>query len=156
MVIARFFNVVGPRQIGSYGMVVPRFVDQALAGGPLEVYDDGRQVRCFAHVADVIRGILDLMACPAAAGRVFNLGSDEAVSIRGLAEKVARLVDPGLTIHHIPYSQAYAPSFEDIRQRVPDLTRIRETIGYRPHYGLDDILRAVIAWRRESSTRPIA
>jgi UDP-glucose 4-epimerase len=137
-------------------MVVPRFIDQALAGGPLEVYDDGRQVRCFAHVGDVVRGILDLMACPAAAGRVFNLGSDEAVTIRGLAEKVARLVDPALAIHHIPYSQAYAPSFEDIRQRVPDLTRIRETIGYRPRHGLDDILRAVLVWRRETSARPSA
>jgi UDP-glucose 4-epimerase len=153
IVIGRFFNVVGPRQIGQYGMVVPRFVDQALSGGPLEVYDDGRQVRCFAHVADVVRGILDLMACPAAAGRAFNLGSDEAVTIRGLAEKVVRLIDPGLAIQHLPYAQAYAPSFEDIRQRVPDLTRIRQTIGYRPEYGLEDILRAVIAWKRTSQSK---
>jgi UDP-glucose 4-epimerase len=148
VVVGRFFNVVGPRQVGRYGMVVPRFVDQALAGGPLLVYDDGRQVRCFAHVADIVRGMRELMACPAAVGKVFNLGSDEPMTIRGLAERVVRCVDPGLKIEHIPYSQAYAPSFEDIQQRVPDLTRIRETIGYRPRYRLDDILQEVIAWKR--------
>src|SRR5262249_27304353 len=87
VIVGRFFNVVGPRQIGRYGMVLPRFVDQALAGRPVVVYDDGQQIRCFAHVSDIVRGILDLMACPAAAGQVFNLGSDEAVSIRTLAER---------------------------------------------------------------------
>jgi UDP-glucose 4-epimerase len=153
IVIGRFFNVVGPRQIGRYGMVLPRFVDQALTGGPLVVYDDGQQVRCFGHVADVVRGILGLMACPQAVGKVFNLGSDEAVSIRALAERVARLVDPSLAIEHIPYAQAYAPGFEDIRSRVPDLTRIRQTIGYEPRYRLDDILREVIAWKRELLSR---
>src|SRR5438445_1632922 len=106
VVVGRFFNVVGPRQVGRYGMVLPRFVDQALTGGPLVVYDDGRQVRCFAHVADIVRGIMTLMACPDAAGKVFNLGSDEAVSIRDLAERVSRLVDPGLAIEHIPYANA--------------------------------------------------
>src|SRR5438309_1784578 len=115
VIIGRLFNVVGPRQVGQYGMVLPRFVDQALAGRPLVVYDDGQQVRCFAHVADIVRGILDLMNCPAAAGQVFNLGSDEAVTIRELAERVAALVDPKLPIEHIPYAQAYAPGFEDIR-----------------------------------------
>jgi UDP-glucose 4-epimerase len=154
IVVGRFFNVVGPRQIGRYGMVLPRFVDQALTGGPLVVYDDGQQVRCFGHVADVVRGILGLMASPHARGKVFNLGSDEAVSIRALAERVARLVDPSLAIEHIPYAQAYAPGFEDIRSRVPDLTRIRQTIGYEPRYRLDDILREVIAWKRESLFRP--
>jgi UDP-glucose 4-epimerase len=144
VIIGRLFNVVGPRQVGQYGMVLPRFVDQALAGGPLVVYDDGRQVRCFAHVADIVRGILDLMRSPAAAGQVFNLGSDEAVTIRELAERVAALVDPQLPIEHIPYAQAYAPGFEDIRARVPDLTRIRSTIGYRPRWRLDDILCELI------------
>src|SRR5438128_10606120 len=91
VIIGRFFNVVGPRQVGRYGMVLPRFVDQALTGGPLVVYDDGLQMRCFAHVADIVRGILDLMNCPDAAGRVFNLGSDEAVTIRGLAERLVHL-----------------------------------------------------------------
>jgi UDP-glucose 4-epimerase len=149
VIVGRFFNVVGPRQIGRYGMVLPRFVDQALTGGPLVVYDDGQQVRCFGHVADVVRGILSLMACPAAEGKVFNLGSDESVSIRGLAERVVRLIDPNLAIEHIPYAKAYAPGFEDIRCRVPNLTRIRQTIGYEPRYRLDDILREVIAWKRE-------
>jgi UDP-glucose 4-epimerase len=145
VVVGRFFNVVGPRQVGRYGMVLPRFVDQARQGGPLVVYDDGQQVRCFAHVADVVRGVLGLMACPAAVGQVFNLGSDEPITIRALAELVARIVDPGLRIEHIPYSQAYAPSFEDIRCRVPDLTRIRRVIGYAPRYRLEDVVREVVA-----------
>lgn len=149
VVVGRFFNVVGPRQVGRYGMVLPRFVDQALSGGPLVVYDDGRQVRCFAHVADVVGGVLALMAAPAARGRVFNLGSDQSVSIRALAEAVARAVDPKLPIEHMPYAEAYAPGFEDIRCRVPDLTRIREAIGYQPRFGLDEIIREVVAWRRQ-------
>jgi UDP-glucose 4-epimerase len=159
VIIGRFFNVVGPRQVGRFGMVLPRFVDQALAGGPLVVYDDGSQVRCFAHVADIVRAVLDLMACPAALGRVFNLGSDEPVTIRGLAEKVAAAVnpdsivhgysDPALAIEHVPYTTAYAAGFEDIQCRIPDLTRIRQTIEYRPRHCLDDIVREVVAWKRE-------
>jgi UDP-glucose 4-epimerase len=156
VVVGRFFNVVGPRQVGRYGMVLPRFVEQALSGGPLVVYDDGQQVRCFGHVADIVRGVLDLMHCPAAAGQVFNLGSDEAVTIRELAERVIRLVDPRLVIEHVAYSQAYAPGFEDIRARVPDLTRIRNTIGYRPRHRLDDILHEVINWKREQSVQHTA
>jgi UDP-glucose 4-epimerase len=153
VVIGRFFNVVGPRQLGRYGMVLPRFVDQAISGGPLVVYDDGQQVRCFAHVADVVRGMTALMASPAAAGRVFNLGSDEPVTIRALAEKVTACVNPTLQIEHMPYSEAYAPGFEDIRHRVPDLRRIREAIGYKPCYGLDDVIREVIAWRQGVGVR---
>jgi nucleoside-diphosphate-sugar epimerase len=148
VVIGRFFNVVGPRQIGRYGMVLPRFVDQALTGGPLVVYGDGQQVRCFAHVADVIQGILALMSSPKAAGQVFNLGNDTPVSIRDLAESVVRVVDPSLAIEHIPYEQAYPAGFEDIRCRVPDLTRIRQTVGYQPRYTLDDIVREVVDWKR--------
>jgi UDP-glucose 4-epimerase len=134
VVIGRFFNVVGPRQIGRYGMVLPRFVDQALSGGPLVVYDDGQQVRCFGHVADVIRGVLALMDCPEAQGRVFNLGSDRPVTVRDLAETVVRLVNPEIAIEHIPYEHAYAPGFEDIRNRVPDLTRVRQTVGYETRH----------------------
>ena len=150
VIIGRFFNVVGPRQVGRYGMVLPRFVDQALAGGPLVVYDDGRQVRCFAHVSDIVRAVQELMACPAARGRVFNLGSDEPVTIRSLAEKVAAAVETRaqLAIEHIPYTTAYAAGFEDIQCRVPDLTRIRETIDYRPQHRLDDIIREVVAWKK--------
>src|SRR5262249_47669580 len=128
--------------------------DQALAGGPVVIYDDGRQVRCFAHVADVVRGVMDLLACPAARGRVFNLGSDQPVTIRGLAERVVAQVEPALAIDHIPYQQAYAPGFEDIRHRVPDLSRIREAIGYRAQFGLDEIIRDILAWKRESLACP--
>jgi UDP-glucose 4-epimerase len=148
VVVGRFFNVVGPRQLGRYGMVLPRFVDQALAGGPLVVYDDGGQVRCFAHVADVVGDVLGLMARPDAVGRVFNLGGDVPVTVRGLAELVARLVDPSLAIEHVPYARAYAPGFEDIRCRVPDLGRVRATLGDRPRHPLEAIVRAVIAWKR--------
>jgi UDP-glucose 4-epimerase len=148
IIIGRFFNVVGPRQVGRYGMVLPRFVDQALAGGPLVVYDDGRQVRCFAHVHDVVRSVMELMSCPAAVGGVFNLGSDQPVTIRDLAEGVARVVDADLAIQHLPYAEAYAPGFEDIRCRVPDLSRVREMIGYQPRYGLADVIREVVAWKR--------
>jgi UDP-glucose 4-epimerase len=149
VIIGRLFNVVGPRQVGRYGMVLPRFIDQALSGGPLVVYDDGRQVRCFAHVTDVVPAILNLMNCPTAHGLVFNLGSDEPVAIRDLAEKVAKEVDTRLTIEHIPYATAYAAGFEDISCRVPDLTRIRKAIGYQARYRLDDIIREVVAWRRK-------
>jgi UDP-glucose 4-epimerase len=150
VVIGRFFNVVGPRQIGRYGMVLPRFVSQALSGGPLVVYDDGQQVRCFAHVADIVQSVLTLLACPQAFGRVFNLGSDVPVTIRQLAETVVRLVDPQLTIEHVPYQSAYSPGFEDIRCRVPDLTRVRQTIDYRPRHGLEDIVQDVLTWKRAS------
>jgi len=153
LVIGRFFNVVGPRQVGHYGMVLPRFVDQALKGGPLLVHDDGRQVRCFAHVTDVVDAILKLMACPAAYGRVFNLGSDAPVTIRELAEKVVRLVHPGAVIEHISYEQAFPSGFEDIRCRIPDLTRVRQTIDYRPRHGLEDIIRDVLVWKRAAECK---
>ncbi len=148
VVVGRFFNVVGPRQVGRYGMVLPRFVDQALTGGPLVVHDDGQQVRCFAHVADIVAAVQRLMACPAALGKVFNLGSDVPVTIRDLAETVVRLVDPTLRIEHVSYERAYGSGFEDIRCRIPDLTRVRQTIDYRPRYALQDIVREVIEWRR--------
>jgi UDP-glucose 4-epimerase len=148
VVIARFFNVVGPRQTGSYGMVLPRFVDSAISGRPLVVHDDGRQVRCFGHVADVVRAVLDLMATPAALGRVFNVGSDQPVSILELAQRVVTMVNPGLTIEFQSYADAYSPDFEDVRSRVPDLTRLRQTIDYQPRYTLDDAIREVVAWKR--------
>ena len=148
VVVGRFFNVVGPRQVGRYGMVLPRFVARALAGRPLAVHGDGRQVRCFAHVADVVRGVLDLMACPDARGRVFNLGGDEPVTIRALAERVAALVAPGAAIEHVPYDEAYGPGFEDVRCRVPDLARARAVAGYRPRLGLDDAVRDLAAGMR--------
>jgi nucleoside-diphosphate-sugar epimerase len=144
VVVGRFFNVVGPRQVGQYGMVVPRFVEQALAGGPVVVYDDGRQVRSFAHVADVVRAVTELMHCDAAGGQVFNIGSDRPVTIRELAEAVVQLVDPVVKIEHLAYDRAYGSGFEDVRRRVPDLTRLRNSIGYEPQYELRDILREII------------
>lgn len=150
VVIGRFFNVVGPRQVGHYGMVIPRFVDQALAGGPIVVYDDGRQVRCFAHVGEVTDTVIKLMATPGASGRVYNIGSDQPVSIRDLAAEVARRVDPKVRIEFIPYRQAYGDDFEDIRRRVPDLTRLQQTLGSRPSKPLGEILDEIIAAKRAS------
>lgn len=146
-VIGRFFNVVGPRQTGAYGMVLPRFVDAALSGQPLVVHDDGKQIRCFAHVRDVVGAVVALMESPAATGRVFNIGSDQPVSIGELARKVIELSGSSSTIEFQSYTEAYDADFEDIRRRVPDLTRLRQAIGYAPRSGLDDIVRDVVAWR---------
>ena len=128
-VVGRFFNVVGPRQTGAYGMVLPRFVDAALRGQRLVVHDDGKQVRCFAHVDDVVRAVASLVDTPSAAGRVYNIGSDVPVSIIELAQRVVARVNPQAKIEFQSYADAYDESFEDIRRRVPDLTRIREAIA---------------------------
>ena len=149
VVVGRFFNVVGPRQIGAYGMVLPRFIDAALAGGPLVVHDDGRQVRCFAHVADVVEAVLGLMQASAAVGGVFNIGSDRPITILELARQVIAAVDPGLRIEFQSYTDAYSNNFEDCRRRVPDLTRLRSLLDFRPNYELDDIVREVVAWKRQ-------
>src|SRR5580692_1766375 len=140
VVVGRFFNVVGPRQVGHYGMVIPRFVEQALDGGPVVVYDDGGQVRCFAHVREVVECVIRLMETPAAVGRVFNIGSDEAVSVRQLAKEIIRRVDPNLKIDYLPYGDAYGADFEDVRRRVPDVSRLYETIGIKPQTSLGTIL----------------
>ncbi len=147
-VVARLFNVVGPRQTGAYGMVLPRLVDAALASRPLVVHDDGRQQRCFSHVSDVVRMILALMENPDAVGNVFNVGSDEPVSILELAERVIAAVDPSLKIEFVSYAKAYGDDFEDCRRRVPDLTKIHRLTGLRARYRLDDIIRELIAWKR--------
>jgi UDP-glucose 4-epimerase len=143
VVVGRFFNVVGPRQTGAYGMVLPRFVDAALRGEPLVVHDDGQQVRCFAHVDDVIKAVAKLVETPAAAGRVYNIGSDVPVSILDLAKRVQGRVNPDAKIEFQSYSDAYDDSFEDIRRRVPELTRIQQTIGFKPTNDLDAIIDAV-------------
>ena len=133
---------------GAYGMVLPRLVDAALSGGPLVVHDDGRQERCFAHVGDVVRAVLALMENPQAVGRVFNIGSDQPVSILELAQRVIRAVDPALQIEFISYAAAYGHDFEDCRRRVPDLTRLRETIGVWPCRTLEETIAEVVAWKR--------
>jgi UDP-glucose 4-epimerase len=150
VVVGRFFNVVGPRQTGAYGMVLPRFVEAALAGRPLVVHDDGRQTRCFAHVFDVIATVQELMENPAALGRVFNIGSDQPVSILDLAYRVVALANSESPIEFQSYAEAYDGDFEDVRCRVPDLTRLRRTIRHRQQYDLDGIIRAVIESRQSA------
>jgi UDP-glucose 4-epimerase len=144
VVIVRLFNTVGPRQVGQYGMVLPRFVEAALAGRPLQVYGDGEQTRCFCHVSDVVGALVKLMVTPAAVGSVFNLGSDQEVSINALAKKVIELAGSKSPVEHISYQQAYGQPFDDMVRRVPCLKRVKDTIGFSPHVGLDEIIRSVI------------
>ena len=155
VVIARFFNVVGPRQTGAYGMVLPRFVEAALAGQPLVVHDDGQQVRCFAHVHDVIHAVLALMSTDDAVGRVFNVGSDQPVSILELAEMVAAAANSSSKIEFQSYKAAYDEDFEDIRRRIPDLTRLRATIAYQPRHDLKSIIREKIQPRRAAARKSV-
>ena len=145
IVIGRFFNVVGPRQSGAYGMVLPRFIQAAMAGKPLIVHDDGKQERCFAHVSDVVSAVLKLMNTPRTYGRIYNIGADQPISILEMANRVIQIVNPKSTIEFQSYSQAYDDDFEDIRRRVPDLTRLKQAIDYNPSFSLDDIIRDV--WR---------
>jgi UDP-glucose 4-epimerase len=142
-VIVRLFNTVGPRQTGRYGMVVPRFVTQALAGEPLTVYGDGSQVRCFCHVHDVVPALVKLMGDEGAYGRVFNIGSAEQISIGQLARRVIALTDSTSGIVHVPYADAYGPGYEDMQSRVPDCTRARKQIGFNPTRSLADIVNDV-------------
>ena len=148
VVIGRFFNVVGPRQTGRYGMVLPRFVDAALAGRSPVVHDDGQQTRCFAHVEDVCRTVLMLMDCDAAQGQVFNIGSDRPVTILELAQKVIAAVDPQLEVEFETYADAYDDDFEDVRNRVPDLSKLRRMIRYQLEHDLDSIIEEVVRSRR--------
>jgi len=149
VVIARFFNTVGPRQTGRYGMVVPRFVRQALRGEPITVYGDGQQTRCFASVKDVVQIVTRLAGAGEAVGDVFNVGNTEEVTILELAERVIALTGSDSEITFIPYAEAYAPGFEDMRRRVPSIDKVAALTGYRPRYSLDDILQEVIAYERQ-------
>ena len=144
VVIGRFFNVVGPRQSGAYGMVLPRFVQAARDNQPLVVHDDGKQIRCFAHVHDVIGAVLQLMETDDALGKVFNIGSDQPVSIEELAQTVIRLSGSPSEIQFQSYTDAYDADFEDIRRRVPDLSRLQQTIDYQPQYDLEAIVQQLI------------
>ncbi|HQR32080.1 MAG TPA: GDP-mannose 4,6-dehydratase [Blastocatellia bacterium] len=148
-VIARLFNTVGPRQTGQYGMVVPNFVRQALDGNEITVYGDGSQSRCFTHVSDVVGGLMKLMETQQATGEVYNIGGDQEVTILQLAERVKALTNSQSAITFLPYDQAYEAGFEDMQRRVPDTSKIRELIGYKPTFGLDEILHDVIAYQRE-------
>lgn len=144
VVLARLFNTVGPRQTGEYGMVIPRFVAQALRGQPLTVHGDGSQTRCFCHVRDVVPALVALLAHPGAHGGVFNVGSDKEVSIKDLAGRVVLLAGSKSPIQFIPYEEAYPEGFEDMQRRVPDVSRIHALIGFKPVLTLDDILSDLI------------
>jgi UDP-glucose 4-epimerase len=144
-VIARLFNTVGPRQTGQYGMVVPRFVTQALANAPITVYGDGSQSRCFTHVADSVRALAGLMDSDATVGQVFNVGGQEEITMLALAERVRDQAGSTSDIVFIPYAEAYEANFEDMARRVPDVAKIDRVIGWRPTFDLDGILAAVIA-----------
>ncbi len=144
VVIVRFFNTIGPRQSGRYGMVVPRFVEQALRNEPLTVYGDGQQTRCFTYVADAVEAVRRLAQCQAAVGEVFNIGQAREITIEALARRVIELTGSRSEIVFVPYEQAYPAGFEDMRRRVPDCTRLRRMIDFAPSTGLDEALAAII------------
>ena len=143
--IVLLFNTVGQRQTGRYGMVVPRFVQAAVRGAPLQIYGDGQQTRCFCHVSDVVQALLALPDRPAAVGQVYNIGSTEEVTIYELAQRVRMLSGSHSELQLLPYDEAYAIGFEDLRRRVPSIAKIQQLIGWQATKNLDDILRLVIA-----------
>ncbi|CAG0979506.1 UDP-glucose 4-epimerase [Phycisphaerales bacterium] len=151
VVVARFFNTVGPRQVGEYGMVVPRFVEAALADKPIDVYGDGTQSRCFCDVRDVAGVLPTLLATPPCYGRIFNLGSDRAMTIRELADLVIRTLGSSSQIRLVPYSQAYIAGFEDLLQRRPDLARVRQAVGFEAKIPIEQTIRDMAAWMKNGN-----
>jgi UDP-glucose 4-epimerase len=143
-VVVRLFNTVGPRQTGQYGMVIPTFVKQALSGRPITVYGDGKQSRCFGYVGDVVKALIKLMDEPTAVGQVFNIGSNQEVTILELARQVKELTNSDSEIVFVPYDEAYEEGFEDMPRRVPDISKINALVGFRPEMSLDGILQTVI------------
>ena len=154
VVLVRLFNTVGPRQVGMYGMVLPRFVEAALADRPITVYGDGKQTRCFCHVSDVVGALMALTANETVFGRVFNLGGTEEISINELAERVIKLAGSRSRIEHIPYEQAYGRPFDDLVRRVPNTGRIKEAIGFKQTYDTDQIIQSVIDYQRQQPKGP--
>jgi UDP-glucose 4-epimerase len=152
VVVARIFNTVGPRQVGRWGMVLPRFIEAALAGRVLEIHGDGLQSRCFSDVRDVSAALDALLLEPAAVGGVFNIGSDEPITIRALAERVVRQLGSPSGLVHLPYETAYGSGFEDLRARQPDLTRIRSMIGFQPGIALDRTIADIASAMRMGIT----
>jgi UDP-glucose 4-epimerase len=144
--IVRFFNTVGPRQVGHYGMVVPRFVSAALKNEPLSVYGSGDQIRCFCHVSDAVRGLLLVMDSDKAIGEVFNVGNNQQISITGLAKKVIEITGSKSTIEKIAYEKAYPQGFEDMQRRVPDISKMKQVLGWSPEIGLDQIIKDIAAF----------
>lgn len=145
-IVVRLFNTVGPRQTGQYGMVIPTLVKQALAGRPLTVYGDGKQTRCFGYVGDVVKALVKLMDHEEAVGQVFNIGSNEEISINALAERIKTLTRSDSEIVLVPYSEAYEEGFEDMPRRVPDIAKIQALVGFRPDTSLETILREIISY----------
>jgi UDP-glucose 4-epimerase len=150
VIVVRFFNTVGPRQTGQYGMVVPNFVRQALTGDPITVFGDGQQSRSFTYVGDAVSALIKLMVHPGAIGQVFNIGNPEEVTILELAERIKAATGSSSRIVKIPYDQAYEAGFEDMPRRVPDLSKIHAAIGFAPQIGLDEIIRRVVSSMRAS------
>lgn len=146
VVIPRLFNIVGPRQTGRYGMVIPRFVKQALLNQPITVFGDGKQTRCFTHVKDAVSSLVKFSQTDKAVGEVINLGSDNEITIASLAKKVKEAAESKSEIRYVPYNEAYEEGFEDMRRRVPDLKKIKKIIGFKLKYSLDDILKDVIEY----------
>ena len=144
VICARFFNTVGPRQSSRYGMVIPSFVERALADEPIQVHGDGTQTRCFTHVHDAVRAVLKLLDAPAAEGDIFNIGRPDEISINDLAKRVCTLSGSSSDITHIPYEEVYGPGFEDMKRRTPDISKLQSTIDFAPAFSLDDILEDVI------------
>jgi nucleoside-diphosphate-sugar epimerase len=149
VLILRFFNTVGERQTGQYGMVIPRFVKAALRGEPIQVYGDGKQTRSFGYVKDIVDGMIALAQEPTAYGDVYNIGSAEEISIELLARRVKELTGSTSEIRYVPYEEAYTSAFDDLRRRVPSLQKISKRIGFKPTKTLDDILNIVIRWMRQ-------
>ncbi len=145
VVIVRLFNVIGPRQTGRYGMVVPTFIRQALNGEPITVFGDGKQTRCFADVADIVPALIKLMKTEKAQGKVVNLGSDQEITINELAEKVKKLTSSPSEIVHIPYEKAYPEGYEDMRHRMPDLTKVKKLIDFKPKITLEESIKKIIS-----------
>ncbi len=149
-VVARLFNTVGPRQTGQYGMVVPNFVRQALAGAPITVYGDGKQSRCFTHVSDVVRALIDLMNHEPAYGNVYNIGNNVEIAIGDLAKQVREMCNSKSEIVYVPYEKAYEHGFEDMPRRVPDLGKVKSAIAWQPTISLPQILTDVIEYQRRT------
>lgn len=149
VIIVRFFNTVGERQTGQYGMVVPRFVKAALSGGPLNIYGNGKQARCFAHVLDIIDGMTALVNDSTSYGNVYNIGSTEEISIEDLAVKIKEMTGSSSEIKYIPYEEAYGQAFDDMSRRVPCLERIQQQVGYKYKISLDETLKRIINYFRK-------
>ena len=144
VVIVRLFNTVGPRQSSHYGMVIPTFIKQTLAGEPITVFGSGSQTRCFSHVNDIVMAMADLMNNKQAYGEIVNLGSTETISIRDLAEKIKHITKSKSKIITVPYDKAYSPTFEDMQKRLPDLAKAKKLIGYKSTYSLDQIIQSML------------